>query len=80
VECAFGILVEKRGILRRPISSNLEHNIMVAYVFMILHNFGVDNSITSLKPQGSDLVIMVVYSWFLKSLMYTMHLKILMLR
>ncbi len=54
VECAFGILVEKFGILRRPMSSSLPHNIKVTQVCTKLHNLGVDNSITRVKPHARD--------------------------
>jgi hypothetical protein len=54
VECAFGILVEKFGILRRSMSSTLPHNIKVTQVCMKLHNLGVENSITRVKPHARD--------------------------
>jgi hypothetical protein len=54
VECAFGILVEKFGILRRAMSSTLPHNIKVCQVCMKLHNLGVENSVTRVKPHARD--------------------------
>ena len=54
VECAFGILVEKFGILRRSMSSTLPHNIKVTQVCMKLHNLGVENSVTRVKPHARD--------------------------
>jgi hypothetical protein len=45
-------------------SSSLEHNIKVTQVCMKLHNLGVDNSITRVKPHTRDFkdhdTIMVV--------------------
>ena len=43
VECAFGILVEKYGVLRRSMSSTMAHSTMVVNVCIKLHNLGVDN-------------------------------------
>ena len=43
VECAFGILVEKFGVLRRPMSCALAHTTMVVNVCMKVHKIGVDN-------------------------------------
>jgi hypothetical protein len=54
VECAFGILVEKFGILRRAMSSTLPDNIEVCQVCMKLHYLGVDNSVTRVKPHPRD--------------------------
>ncbi len=54
VECAFGIMVKKWGILRRPMSFTLVHNIAVAFVCMKLHSFGIDNYITRVKPHDRD--------------------------
>ena len=50
VECAFGILVEKWDILRRPMSSTLHYSIKVVSVCMKLHDIGVENSVTRVKP------------------------------
>ncbi len=54
MECAFGILVEKWGILRRPMSSTLPHSLKVVSVCMKLHNMGVNGSITRVKPHARD--------------------------
>ena len=54
VECAFGILVEKFGILRRVMSSTLPHNIKATQVWMKLHILGVDNLVTKVKPHARD--------------------------
>ncbi len=54
VECALGILVEKWEILRRAMSSTLPHSIMVVQVCIKLHNLGVENSITRVKPHARD--------------------------
>ena len=41
-------------MLLRPMSSTLAHNIMVASMCMKLHNLGVDNSVTWVKPHVRD--------------------------
>ena len=43
MECAFGILVEKFGVLKRSMSLTLAHSTMVVNVCMKLHNMGVDD-------------------------------------
>ena len=54
MECAFGILVEKCGIMRRVVSYTLPHSIMDVQVCIKLHNLGVENSITRVKPHARD--------------------------
>ena len=54
VECAFGILVEKFGVLRRSMSSTLAHSTMVVNVCMKLHNLGVDNGHYRIAAMDSD--------------------------
>ncbi len=46
--------MEKFGILRRAMSSNLPHNIKLCQVCMKLHYLGVDKSVTRVKPHPRD--------------------------
>jgi hypothetical protein len=55
VECAFGILVEKFGVLRRPQSGRLKHTTKVVSVCIKLHNLGVDNGVYRVMPITRDL-------------------------
>ena len=45
VECAFGMLVEKFGVLRRSQSARLKHTTKVISVCIKIHNLGVDNGV-----------------------------------
>ena len=54
VECAFGILVQRFGILRRPMSCSLEHVTKVVAVCIHLHNFAIDDGIALHQPLARD--------------------------
>ena len=47
VECAFGMLVQRFGILRRAQAHSLQHVTAVTVVCMALHNLCVDDGMTS---------------------------------
>ena len=55
IECAFGILVEKFGVLRRELSTSLEHTTTVVSVCMKLHNLTIDDNIQRIKPLARDI-------------------------
>jgi hypothetical protein len=55
VECAFGMLVEKFGVLMRSQSTRLKHTVKVISVCIKLHNLGVDNGVYMVLPMARDL-------------------------
>ena len=55
VECAFGMLVEKFGVLRRCQSARLKHTTKVISVCIKIHNLGVDNGVYRVAPMARDL-------------------------
>ena len=55
VECAFGILVWRFGILRRPILCTLEHASKLVAVGIALHNLAIEDNIGLFKPLDKDL-------------------------
>ena len=54
VECAFGILVWRFGILRRPILCSLEHASKLVAVCIALHNLAIEDGIGLFKPLDKD--------------------------
>ncbi len=55
VECAFSMLVEKFGVLRRSESARLKHTTKVISVCIKIHNIGVDNGVYKVAPMARDL-------------------------
>ena len=55
IECAFGILVEKFGVLRRAQSGTLKHITKVVAVCIKLHNLGIDKGLYRIMPMGRDV-------------------------
>ena len=55
VECAFGILVEKFGCLRRPLGVTLAHTTTLVFVLMKLHNVTVDQNVQRIRPLRRDV-------------------------
>eukprot|EP00873_Tetraselmis_striata_P046488 jgi/Tetstr1/466752/TSEL_011222.t2 len=57
IECAFGLLVAKFGILRRAMTGTMEHNTAVVNACIHLHNMGVDDNMPFSAPLSRDIVI-----------------------
>ena len=63
IECAFGMLVNRWGILRKPLSQNYElHKIVALVIFLCrLHNFMIDEGVNEeriAKPTYNDELYM----------------------
>ncbi len=60
VECAFGMLVQRFGVLWLQLSSTLVHNIWVVQACAALHNWMIDNSVAIqfelAPPSGTSCV------------------------
>eukprot|EP00873_Tetraselmis_striata_P033163 jgi/Tetstr1/453427/TSEL_040409.t1 len=57
IECAFGLLVAKFGILRRAMTGTMEHNTAVVNACIHLHNMGVDDNMPFSAPLSRDIMI-----------------------
>ena len=55
VECAFGMLVWRFGILRRPIGCSLEHTTKLVAVCVMLHNMAIDDNVGLHEPLKKDM-------------------------
>lgn len=58
IECAFGILVRRWGILWKPLEMSLDNNARIIMVCMLLHNFctrrGFSEDVMSVSSQETD--------------------------
>eukprot|EP00873_Tetraselmis_striata_P009330 jgi/Tetstr1/429594/TSEL_019493.t1 len=57
IECAFGLMVAKFGILRRAMTGATEHNIVVVNACIHLRNMGVDDNMPFSAPLSRDIMI-----------------------
>ena len=55
VECAFGLLVQRFGVLRRPMRCKLERVVLVVSVCMKLHNILIDDRMHMNQPMARDV-------------------------
>eukprot|EP00951_Prasinocladus_malaysianus_P027384 scaffold245335_cov32-Prasinocladus_malaysianus.AAC.1 len=54
VECAFGILVARFGVLRRQLTTSLKHTSKVVHACILLHNVAIDDGVKLCKPLAQD--------------------------
>ena len=55
VECAFGLLVQRFGVLRRPLRCKLARVVLVVSVCIKLHNILIDDRMHSTRPMEQDV-------------------------
>jgi hypothetical protein len=58
IECAFGALYKRWGVLWRPLSCSLKHNVLVVQACFALHNFCIDRGqpVDLRPPRGRSSV------------------------
>ncbi len=57
MECAFGMLVQRFGVLRRPMRCKLLEVTQVVVVCINLHNMCIDDRLKVSHPRGVDIDI-----------------------
>ena len=63
IERSFGVLCSRFGLLRRPMSCNIQHNVAAVRCCMRIHNMCIDDSVPEVEPIHVQLQHVTESDW-----------------